>query len=330
MIMTSPVNKLINKNLCFGDTKVKNLENTIFMKTLAGVCLIVIVAFNLCACSSVEVNKVDDIGIAIIDSGIDYNLFADKVFIWENYAEIENGIDDDENGYVDDVYGWNFVEEIPISNLTEQTNFGGHGTSICSALLTNIEDYSKVKVMSLKIYDDLEDGKIDDLIEAIKYAEKQGAKICNLSFYCKEYNAELYNTMKSSQMIFVVAAGNGNTLGVDIDNDLNGIYPANFDLDNIIVVASESSRGTISKFSNYGVKSVDLAAKGENIFIKEYNTYVNGTSFATSFVVAKLVEIMNKKTDLDVADIRIELLEKNCEKRENLYSYINEGRSLMI
>jgi subtilisin family serine protease len=232
--------------------------------------------------------------IAIIDSDIDLSNTALNEKIWFNEGEDPNdNIDNDRNGYVDDVHGWNFYDNNKY--LYNEEDAGNHGTFIAGILfgselsenyagiLTNYDvSYMCLKVLQSKT----ESGSIASVIEAIKYAEKNGAKICCVSLATYRYSQELKNVMSNSDMLFVVASGND---GNDIDNELS-IYPACFNLANIITVADIRCDGNLSLTSNYGEISVDIAAPGTDIISVIPNnkyTYLSGTSFATAMVVGE-------------------------------------------
>ena len=124
-----------------------------------------------------------------------------------------------------------------------------------------------------------------DLIDAIKYAEDMGARVCNLSITTSEKNRKLYETMKHSNLLFVVSAGNG---GKRLDNS-NTAFPAMYDLDNILTVGATDASNKLSRFSNYSTKYVDVLTCGENILSKNsYNEweYYSGTTYATVRVSA--------------------------------------------
>ena len=108
-------------------------------------------------------------------------------------------------------------------------------------------------------------GEEKAIIEAIRYAEANGASICNLSFGTTEYYPELEKVMRASRMLFVVSAGNGNEKGIGEDTDQKPDYPSSFDLDNVISVANLMFDGSLAESSNYGAKSVDIAAPGTYI-----------------------------------------------------------------
>ena len=253
--------------------------------------------------SSYEFNQ--DVIVAVIDTGIDYLHEDLQESLWINTGEIPNdGIDNDNNGYVDDIHGYNFCSDN--GNIMEvQQNAGenGHGT-MCAGIIAacdnnigilGITRYTNVKLMSLKVLDSEEGintGNVSNIIKAVKYAEANGAQICNLSLCITEYDDELKETMEKSNMLFVVPAGNGSGRGIDISK--KPVYPASYKLDNMIVVANLNYNGKLNKQSNYGLNYVDVVAPGTCI----YSTYryASGTSMSTAVVsgIAAVIYATNK------------------------------------
>lgn len=226
--------------------------------------------------------------IAVIDSGgnVDNMQFCN---IWKNCNEIQNnGLDDDNNGFIDDYYGWNFVGN---NNNLYYREESFHGNFITSILCKHSDDYQGLldtdyaQIMVIKALQGYENiGTIENIIDAIEYAEKNGAVICNLSVNCVE-SEELKNAIDSSSMLFVVPAGN---LGEEITSS-NEIYPCYYKLDNVITVSDLRADSQLSCTSNYSKSYVDIAAPGTDIYGNLYDDcygYLSGTSFATPIVTA--------------------------------------------
>jgi subtilisin family serine protease len=248
--------------------------------------------------------------VAVIDTGIDYTHSQLKDSIWTNSGEIAgNGIDDDGNGYIDDVYGWDFyynsnqvyvgTSKVTGRNAEDEDEHGTHVAGIIAAALdgtgtAGIASNTDVELMCLKVLGGKEgSGETEDIVKAIEYAEKQGAVICNMSFginqtdipfYYQDYDQAMKTAIQNSSMLFVTAAGNDGT-----NNDSYGVYPSSYDFDNIIAVANLDFDGTLSSYSNYGTKTVDIAAPGMYIYSTTPNEtydYMSGTSMATPMVTA--------------------------------------------
>jgi subtilisin family serine protease len=205
--------------------------------------------------------------IAVIDSGVDYNHPDLSDNLWVNAGEIpDNGIDDDDNGYIDDVRGWDFAEQD--NNPIDAQGHGTHVTGIIAAKGNNIDGITGVcwaaQIMPLRVSNALGFINIADEISAIDYAIRNGAKVINASLGGYTYSrAEKVAIAKAGNagILFVTPAGNRGT-----DNDSSPHYPSNYNLDNIIVVASTGPKDNLSSFSNYGHASVDVGAPGEKIY----------------------------------------------------------------
>jgi subtilisin family serine protease len=218
--------------------------------------------------------------VAVIDTGLDltHSVFQDSNAIWTNIDEIaNNGIDDDNNGYVDDIHGWNFVNNS--KNIIDDDDHGTHVAGIILGVSLNIYNTpypsSHVKIMALKFLDGSGYGKTSDAIRAIYYAVNNGAKVLNNSWGGPSYSAALHEAIAYSYqkgVVFVAAAGNDNK-----NNDVSPMYPANYNVPNVIAVAATTDNDYLAYFSNFGKNSVELASPGVGI----YST-VPGDSFSTS------------------------------------------------
>ena len=205
--------------------------------------------------------------VAVIDSGIDPN-HPDLIdAIWVNSDEVpDNGIDDDNNGFVDDTYGWDFTGEYDNTPQDEH----GHGTHVAgtiAATRNNNEGIAgvadNVKIMGLRFLDKQGNGITSWAINAIEYAVANGAAISNNSWGGGPYETPLYNAIAESGNaghLFVAAAGNSGN-----NSDLFPMYPAAYNLPNILSIAAINSSGSLAGFSNYGNSTVDIAAPGVNI-----------------------------------------------------------------
>jgi subtilisin family serine protease len=256
-----------------------------------------------------------DVVIALIDTGVDTSHTDLQNAIWVNEDEIAgNGIDDDGNGYIDDVNGWNFYNnsnKLYVSSTDDSHGTHGAGTIAASANngvgIAGIVQSEHVKIMVLKALGGSDgSGSTESIIQAIQYAEANGASICNLSLGTSSNDRALYQTMAASSMLFVVAAGNdgGNT-------DTSPSYPASYALDNIISVANLNYDGTLHSSSNYGAKTVDLAAPGSYILSTTPNngySYMTGTSMAAPMVSAAAAMVYSYYKDITLADVKDILL----------------------
>ena len=241
-----------------------------------------------------------DIIVALIDSSVDIYHEDLSANIWTNSGEIpDDGIDNDQNGYIDDINGWNFItNNNEINANVDEFSHGTHCAGIISALhngigTMGIAGSAPVKLMALPAVEKGDDSEeIENVISAIHYAEKMGAKICSLSCSFDEYSSELETAMSESEMLFVVSAGNfqsGFIGGLDLEKYPR--YPACFVSENIITVSNLTHEGKLAPSSNYGANTVDIAAPGELIYSTlPGNNYgfQSGTSMAVPIVSAVL------------------------------------------
>ena len=256
--------------------------------------------------------------VAIIDTGVDFTHQDLIDAIWTNPGEVAgDGIDNDGNGYIDDVYGWNFYHNTPFPFAGEEDSHGTHAAGTIGAKrgmygITGITDNSYVKLMILKALGGQEGiGSPASVIEAIRYAEANGASICNLSMGTMAYNEELARTIQESNMLFVVACGNGDLTGMGYDIDRYPIYPASFPYDNVISVANLLFDGNLSRDSNYGAVSVDIAAPGSYILSTlPGNNYgfMSGTSMAAPMVTGVAAMLYSYRPELSLSDVKNILL----------------------
>lgn len=226
--------------------------------------------------------------IAVIDTGVDYNHDDLKDNMWVNTAEKNGlpGVDDDGNGYIDDVHGYDFA-----NNDADPADGNGHGTH-CAGVIGAAHNsegvrgvMGKVQLMALKFLSDSGSGETEAAIKSIDYAIKAGVQVMSNSWGGGERSEALKDAIIAANeagIIFVAAAGNSY-----MNIDKNPTYPASYDVDNIITVGSMKANGKKSGFSNYGEKSVHIFAPGSSI-LSTYpgNSYkkLDGTSMAAPFV----------------------------------------------
>lgn len=275
--------------------------------------------------------------VAIIDTGVDYTHEDLDDVIWVNAGEIAgDGIDNDNNGYIDDVYGWNFYDNNAKVYSSRKSTEYTHGTHVAGTIAAEINGVgvagvaskANIKLMVIKALGGSEgEGSTEDVIAAIKYAESMGAVICNLSFGTTENDEELYEAMAASNMLFVCAAGNGDTRGVGVNTDETPLYPASYDLDNIISVANLTYDGTLDESSNYGLVSVDIAAPGTEILSTSAAgsyEYLSGTSMAAPMVTAVAASVYSYYGDLDLAAVK-EIVLKSAQPLDSLTGLVATG-----
>lgn len=280
--------------------------------------------------------------VAVIDTGFDYahNDLSDNV--WINTDEIPgNGKDDDGNGYVDDTYGYDFTKSTSVTLKPSGSEYehGTHCAGVIGAVsnnqigITGIASITdKVQLMNLKVLTGSDgEGSSFNLIRAIKYAENNGADICNLSMGSYGNDTALYIAMAKSSMLFVCAAGNERT-----NLDDSPVYPGSYDLDNVICVANLKSNGAINRSSNYSSKRVDLAAPGTDIYSTvpgdKYKN-MSGTSMAAPFVSGVAALLHSYYNGISAAQMKQVILEtatysENLRGRVETSGYLNAYKPL--
>jgi serine protease len=253
--------------------------------------------------------------VAVLDSGVDYTHEDLAPNIWTNPGEIpDNGIDDDGDGYVDDVHGWNFVSDTNDPQSDDKSNHGTHVAGTIGAVGNNgigISGHAPlVKIMPLKFLGSNGAGYKSDAIRGIDYAIRHGAKIINNSWGSGERSAALSEAISRAQaagILFVAAAGNSG-----LNNDRFNHFPSNYSHDNIVRVAASDKQDRFASFSNYGPTRVDLAAPGVSIYsTRNGNRYqsLSGTSMATPLVSGVLATMMAARPDLNYAQLKGALLD---------------------
>ncbi|HTL12407.1 MAG TPA: S8 family peptidase [Bdellovibrionota bacterium] len=253
--------------------------------------------------------------VAVVDTGIDYTHADLARNIWTNTKEIPgNGIDDDHNGYVDDVHGWDFVHGTNTPMADDAPTY--HGTHVAGTIAAvggngiGIKGHAPtVKLMPLKFMNSSGSGFTSDAVRAIDYAIANGAWIISASWGSYSYSLTLDAAMKRAHdrgLLFVAAAGND---GRNIDQF--PFYPASYNYNNVVSVAASTSTDTLATWSNYGKNNVDVAAPGQSIYsTKNGNTYqyLSGTSMATPLVSAVLALIWSRDPTAYASTVRQELM----------------------
>ncbi len=261
--------------------------------------------------------------VAVIDTGVDYTHEDLAANMWVNTAERNGaqGVDDDGNGYVDDIYGYDFGEGD--SDPMDEYGHGTHVAGTIGAVGNNNLGVAgvnwNVRIMALKVAYAVEGsdepGLLDSaIIEALRYSVRMGAKVTNNSYGGYGYDPALYDAILASQQagqLFVAAAGNEQN-----NNDNFPAYPASFDLASIISVLATNPFDQITYYSNYGKTSVDLAAPGGEMYSEGdargilstvpgngYEFY-QGTSMASPHVAGACALVWSLSPTMTAAEVK--------------------------
>src|SRR5215217_7585181 len=269
-----------------------------------------------------------DTVVAVIDEGMDIDHPDLRDNIWINPGEIAaNNIDDDANGYVDDVHGYDFANDDasvydpdPISSKGDE-----HGTHVAGTIAAEGNDGTGVTGVNWQAQ-----------VMAINYAVRNGAKISNNSWgYVGSPSRSLQDAIGRADAaghLFVAAAGNGGADGIGDNNDRNSTnthYPASYNNANIIAVAATDNRDRLASFSNYGATTVDLAAPGVNIASTLPGNgygYYSGTSMATPHVTGMAALLKSQNPTLDDAQIKTAILDSVDKKSSLKGKVLTSGR----
>jgi len=259
--------------------------------------------------------------VGVIDTGVNYNHEDLSGNIWTNPNEIPlNGIDDDGNGYIDDIHGIN-----AITNTGDPLDDNGHGTHI-SGTIGGVGDNGigvtgvnwDVQIIGCKFLDNLGNGNTFNAIKCFEYFNKlknelgQNILVTNNSWGGGGFSLALMDAMAGKDqpgmplILHAASAGNNN-----LNNDLFPFYPANFNLDNIVSVAATDHNDIYAGFSNYGATTVDLAAPGVNIlstwWTGGYKT-LSGTSLASPHVAGAAALAWSTNPSLTAVQIKDKIM----------------------
>ncbi|MBI2654535.1 S8 family serine peptidase [Candidatus Woesearchaeota archaeon] len=252
--------------------------------------------------------------VAVIDTGVDYNHEDLSTNMWTNTNEIpNNGIDDDNNTFVDDYLGWDFINND--NNPIDDHGHGTHVSGTIGAVANNgigVAGVSwNVKIMPLKFLGADGFGTTANAVSAVQYATTMNVHIMSNSWGGGDYSQALRDAIEAANqagILFVAASGNSG-----VNTDVTPNYPSAYDNENIVAVAATDHNDTLVYFSNYGAVSVDLAAPGVSILstvpqglcsfcdASGYKS-LSGTSMATPHVsgAAALIKAQYGATHLQI------------------------------
>ncbi|MBH0033589.1 S8 family serine peptidase [Pseudoalteromonas sp. NZS71_1] len=258
-----------------------------------------------------------DVVVGVIDTGVDYSHpdLADNA--WVNTGEIAgDGIDNDGNGYIDDIHGIN-----AITDAGDPMDDQGHGTHVSGTIGASGNNSTgvvgvnhEVSIVGCKFLDAAGNGSTSDAIKCIDYMvnlKNSGVnlRVLNNSWGGGGYSQALADAMTVSEqadILFVAAAGND-----EVDNDANPHYPSSYEHESVLAIASTDSNDNLSDFSQWGATSVDMGAPGSGILSTvPGNGYANysGTSMATPHVAGVAALVLSVNPDLTTSELKALLM----------------------
>lgn len=272
--------------------------------------------------------------VANIDTGIDYNHEDLINNVWRNPGEIPgDGLDNDANGYVDDIVGWDFRDKD--ARPFDDNSHGSHTAGTVAATGGNGIGVSGVaqqaSVMGLRFLGGSQgSGTLEDAIKAIDYATENGAQIMSNSWGGGGYSQVMFDAISRANdkgILFVAAAGNSGS-----DNDKKAQYPASYQLPNVLTVAATDSGDKLASFSCFGLKSVHLAAPGVKILSTvpggKYSS-LSGTSMAAPHVTGAAVLLKAAYPNMKAKELK-EVLMQSVEQLPTLTDKVSTGGRLNI
>ena len=255
--------------------------------------------------------------ISVIDSGIDYNHPDLAANMWINPGEIPgDGIDNDGNGVVDDVHGYNAYADNgdPMDGFSHGTHCAGTIAAVGNNSVGVTGVMQEAQLMAVKIFSDSGSTSTDAILRGLAYSARMGAQITSNSWGGPRASEAIKEAFESHPGLHVIAAGNGN-----FDNDRKDNFPSNYDLDNIVAVAATDHNDNLANFSCYGATSVDIAAPGVNILSTVngggYKSY-SGTSMATPHVAGAALLVADANPGISNEDLKARLLDGADEKSQ--------------
>jgi subtilisin family serine protease len=269
--------------------------------------------------------------IAVIDTGIDYNHPDLKSNIWTNQAEADGraGVDDDGNGYIDDIHGYDFA-----NNDGDPMDGNGHGTHCAGTIAAEHDNnigvagvMANATLVGIKFLTDEGSGDTASAIKAVDYATKLNVDIMSNSWGGGGHSKALKEAIERARdagIVFTAAAGNSAT-----NNNIEPHYPSNYKVDNVISVAANNYNNKLAFFSCYGSKTVHVSAPGRNILStvpnNSYDVF-SGTSMATPHVSGVIGLYIAEHGRRNVKQIRNELMRSSVYGKDYSKKIISKGR----
>jgi hypothetical protein len=291
---------------------------------------------NVQALPAWDVTTGGPVTVAVVDTGVAYDHPDLAPNAWSNEADHADGVDEDGDGFPDDIHGADFFH-----NDSDPSDDDGHGTHVAGIIGAQGDNSIgvtgvswDVNLMALKFLDSSGEGDTADAAAAIDYAVDHGARVINASWTGSRFSQALYDAIARAGArgaLVVAAAGNDGT-----DSDAAPQYPAAFDLPNVISVAASDRHDRLLDFSNYGRRSVDLAAPGEEIestvpYAWDRSGYaaMSGTSMAAPFVSGAAALYLSRSPEATATQVRDAILQ-SVDRRPTLAHTTASGGRLDI
>ncbi|MCA2959233.1 MAG: S8 family serine peptidase [Silvanigrellales bacterium] len=280
-----------------------------------------------------DVTRGEGVLVAVVDTGVDLQHPALVPNLAVNAAEKEGkkGVDDDGNGYVDDVDGWDFYD-----SRASPDDDQGHGSHVAGTIAGNLvkDEFFGVapaaRILAVKTHNGRGASREDAVVKGILYAADRGAKVINCSWggapEAPDYSQVLFDAISyagSKGALLVAAAGNDGS-----NNDRNPSYPSNYELGNVMAVSSTTSRDGLSSFSNYGASTVHVAAPGSSVFSARAGggyTTQSGTSMAAPHAAGAAALVYAKMGASATPESVREVLMQNTEALSSLSGRVKSG-----
>jgi len=281
--------------------------------------------------------------VAVIDQGVNIDHPDLDGNVWTNPDEVsDNGVDDDNNGYVDDVHGWDFVnKDNTLYDQEDEDYEKSHGTHVAGIVaaegnngLGGVGVAHGARIMPLKVSSPT-GISASRVIAALRYASGEGVRISNNSYGCLQstptspcYNSLLAEEIRKADAaghLFVSSSGNEAK-----DTDVTAHYPSGYDSPNVVSVASTDENDRLAVGSNYGAASVDLAAPGTNIWSTTpdfFFDYRSGTSMAAAHVAGAAALMESEYPDLGHTEIKDRILQ-SVDEKDALTGKVSSGGRL--
>lgn len=265
--------------------------------------------------------------IAVVDSGVDYHHLDLKANLWSNPGEVPgDGLDNDRNGVVDDIHGYNAFEDN--GDPFDGNSHGTHCAGTIAAVGNNGAGITGVmqnaNLMAIKIFSDDGRTSVDAVVRGLLYAAKMGVDITSNSWGGNRHSQAVYEAFKANDALHIVAAGNSGT-----DNDQGSYFPANYDLENMVVVAATDADDEKAWFSQYGANKVDVAAPGSEIYSTvpgDQYLVQSGTSMAAPHVAGGAGLLLSRFPDADNAELKARLIYGSDRKPQLTDVSVSDGR----